>query len=243
MSLEFTIDTACDNARAGTVVVRGRQFSTPAFMPVATRGSVKCLDMDEVAALGYHLILMNAYHLHQRPGEDVVASLGGMRGFSGYPGVVLTDSGGYQLYSFGRGAKLEEGGAKVFSPYDGSSEFLTPEDVVDIQLKLSSDIMMPLDVCLPSDADYGSVAGAVKHTENWLAKSVAHWREADSDDPGALFGIVQGGMHEDLRKESLELCIAHDLPGYALGGLSVGESRDVFDDIVRKFALSNQSSK
>jgi len=236
VSLEFTIDEACDNARAGTVVVRGRQFSTPAFMPVATRGSVKCLDMDEVAPLGYQIILMNAYHLHQRPGEDIVASLGGMRGFSGYPGAVLTDSGGYQLYSFGRGAKLEEGGAKVFSPYDGTSEFLTPEDVVDIQLRLSSDIMMPLDVCLPSDADYGSVAAAVKHTENWLIRSVTHWREVDGDDPGALFGIVQGGMHEDLRKESLALCIGHDLPGYALGGLSVGESRDVFDDIVGKFA-------
>ena len=114
MSLEFAITETDGRARAGSVTLRGRRFDTPAFMPVATRGSVKCLDMQEVKALGYRIILMNAYHLHQRPGEDIVASRGGVHGFTGYDGVILTDSGGYQLYSFGRGARLDEDGAVVF---------------------------------------------------------------------------------------------------------------------------------
>lgn len=236
MSFEFAIGATDGHARAGIVTVRGRRFDTPAFMPVATRGSVKCLDMDEVKALGYRIILMNAYHLHQRPGEDIVASRGGVHGFTGYDGVILTDSGGYQLYSFGRGAKLDEDGAVVFSPYDGTEEFLTPECVVDIQLKLSSDIIMPLDVCLPYDADFDSVAAAVKRTDSWLAKSIRSRQKAESDDAGALFGIVQGGVDRKLRDESMELSIRHNLPGYALGGLSVGESREIFEHIVRTFA-------
>jgi queuine tRNA-ribosyltransferase len=243
VSLDFAIDATDGNARAANLVVRGKRFDTPAFMPVATRGSVKCLDMNEIRALGYRIILMNAYHLHQRPGEDITASFGGVHGFTGYDGAILTDSGGYQLYSFGRGAKLDENGAKVFSPYDGSAEFLTPEDIVDIQLKLSSDIMMPLDVCLPNDSGFDDVADAVMLTDRWLARSIQKWRDADVADPGALFGIVQGGVHEKLRDESLDLCVRHDLPGYALGGLSVGESRDVFEGIVRKYAPRMPSDK
>jgi queuine tRNA-ribosyltransferase len=179
---------------------------------------------------------MNAYHLHQRPGEDVIAALGGIHKFSGYDGAVLTDSGGYQLYSFGRGSKIDERGAHVHSPYDGRSEFLTPEDVIDIQLKISSDIIMPLDVCLPSDAKLDSHALAMMRTANWLALSVRRWREAQGNNPGALFGIIQGGVNSELREESLRLCVEQDLPGYALGGLSVGESRDDFERILREFA-------
>jgi len=235
LSLEFEINAASGDARAGHVIVRGREFETPAFMPVATRGTVKCLEMCEVEALNYQLVLMNAYHLHQRPGEEVISSLGGIHEFSGYRGAVLTDSGGYQLYSFGRGAKIDEHGAAVSSPYDGKQEFLTPEEVIDIQLKISSDIMMPLDVCLPADAKYDSHALAMMRTANWLALSARRWRDAAHADPGALFGIVQGGVNSQLREESLRLCIEQDLPGYALGGLSVGESRDDFERILRQF--------
>ena len=235
MSLEFTIEAAAGDARTGHVVVRGREFKTPAFMPVATRGTVKCLEMGEVEALGYRLVLMNAYHLHQRPGEDIITALGGIHEFSGYNGAVLTDSGGYQLYSFGRGAKIDEHGAYVHSPYDGQSEFLTPEDVIDIQVKLSADIIMPLDVCLPSDAKLDNHALAMMRTANWLALSVSRWREEQDSEPGALFGIIQGGVYGQLRDESLRQCVEHDLPGYALGGLSVGESRGDFERIMREF--------
>lgn len=222
--------TARDGAaRAGVLRTAHGEIPTPAFMPVGTKGTVKSLHPDEVRALGAHVILSNAYHLHFRPGEDVVESVGGLHAFSGWPGPILTDSGGFQVFSLRDTILgLDDDGVTFRSVYDGSVERFTPEGVAAIQRRLGSDIAMCLDVCLPAGVPRDELERAVVITSRWAARQVAEPAAA-----GQLrFGIAQGGTDEELRRRSISEITALDFEGFALGGLAVGESREEMLDCV-----------
>jgi queuine tRNA-ribosyltransferase len=222
--------TATDGAaRAGIVETAHGAIPTPAFMPVGTKATVKSLHPDELRALGAHVILGNAYHLHFRPGEEVVESLGGLHGFSGWDGPMLTDSGGFQVFSLRDTIlALDEEGVTFRSVYDGSTARFTPEGVAEIQRRLGSDIAMCLDVCLPAGAGRPELERAVAITARWAERQVEAPRA-----PGQLrFGISQGGTDEGLRRRSIEEIAALTFDGNALGGLAVGESRDEMLDCV-----------
>jgi queuine tRNA-ribosyltransferase len=212
--------TATDGeARTGTVTTARGTFRTPCFMPVGTRGAVRTLSAADLEEIGAELVLANTYHLMLRPGADVVASLGGLHRFSGWNGHLLTDSGGYQVFSLS--PAVDDDGVTFRSTYDGTTHRLTPEDAVAVQEKLGADIQMVLDVCppLPSPADV--VRTAVERTAAWAVRARrAHRREGQ-----ALFGIVQGGVDEGLRAESARRTVDIGFDGYGIGGLSVGESR------------------
>ena len=216
-------------ARAGVLETAHGAIPTPAFMPVGTKATVKALDPDELRELGAHVILGNAYHLHFRPGEEVVESLSGLHGFSGWDGPILTDSGGFQVFSLRDTIlALDEDGVTFRSVYDGSAARFTPTGVADIQRRLGSDIAMCLDVCLPAGAGHPELKRAVAITARWAERQVAAPRA-----PGQLrFGISQGGTDEDLRRRSVEEIAALPFDGNALGGLAVGESRDEMLDCV-----------
>ncbi len=210
-------------ARTGVLVTPHGSVETPAFLPVGTRGAVKTLAPDEVRALGAEMILANTYHLYLRPGEEVVRAAGGLHRFMGWPGPILTDSGGFQVFSLAPLRRLCPDGVSFRSHLDGSTHLLTPERVVEVQEALGSDVAMPLDVCPPYPAARGDVEEAVRLTAAWLERSLRARRRPDQ----ALFGIVQGGAHLDLRTRSAAAAVSLDLPGYAVGGLSVGEPREV----------------
>jgi queuine tRNA-ribosyltransferase len=210
-------------ARAGMLETPHGMIPTPAFMPVGTKATVKSLHPDEVRALGAHVILGNTYHLHFRPGEETIEELGGLHAFSGWDGPILTDSGGFQVFSLRDTiADLDVHGVTFRSVYDGSTERFTPEGVAEIQRRLGSDIAMCLDVCLPAGAPRRELEQAVALTSQWAE------RQADAPRaPGQLrFGISQGGTDTELRTRSLEEVAALPFDGHALGGLAVGESRD-----------------
>jgi queuine tRNA-ribosyltransferase len=213
--------TARDGAARTTTVTTARgTFQTPCFMPVGTRGVVKHLTSADLEALGAEVVLANTYHLMLRPGADVVASLGGLHGFMDWPAHVLTDSGGYQVFSLR--PKVDDDGAVFHSTYDGSTHRLTPEEAVRIQELLGADIQMVLDVCPPLPSPPEVVREAVRRTALWAERAKrVHRREGQ-----ALFGIVQGGTDEALRLESARRTIEIGFDGYAVGGLSVGESRE-----------------
>ena len=214
------LDGTDGQARAGRVQLpSGASFRTPCFMPVGTRGSVRTLSSADLEALGVEVMLANTYHLMLRPGADVVAKLGGVGRFAAWPGAVLTDSGGYQVFSLE--PKVDDDGATFRSTYDGSEHRLTPERAVEIQEQLGADIQMVLDVCPPLPSAPGAVRLAVERTAAWAARARAAHRRADQ----ALFGIVQGGVDQALRKESAQRTVAIGFHGYGIGGLSVGEPR------------------
>jgi queuine tRNA-ribosyltransferase len=206
-------------ARAGVVTTPRGTFRTPCFMPVGTRGAVRHLAADDLDALGFEVVLANTYHLMLRPGADVVADLGGLHGFMDWSGHVLTDSGGYQVFSLN--PKVDEDGAVFRSTYDGSRHRLTPEGAVELQEQLGADIQMVLDVCPPLPAHPAVIRRAVDRTARWAERARQVHRRPDQ----ALFGIVQGGVDPALRSESAERTLALDFDGYGIGGLSVGESR------------------
>jgi queuine tRNA-ribosyltransferase len=219
----FTVSATEGAARAGRLRTTHGEIPTPAFMPVGTKASVKSLHPDEVRSLGAHVILGNTYHLHFRPGEDVIAGLGGLHGFSSWEGPILTDSGGFQVFSL-RDTILDLGddGVTFRSVYDGATARFTPEGVAEIQRQLGSDIAMCLDVCVPADASRARLERAVQVTTHWAEKQVDAERA-----PGQLrFGISQGGIDRDLRGRSIEEITAMAFDGYALGGLAVGETRE-----------------
>jgi len=224
MTVTLTIDATDGNARAGTAVTgSGRTFETPAFMPVGTQGAVKALDSDDVQRAGVDILLANTYHLMLRPGADVVEALGGLHGFIQWDGPILTDSGGFQVFSLPAGTvKVDDDGVTFKSTYDGSTHRLTPEQAVEIQAALGADIQMVLDVCPPIPAPDAVVRQAVERTAAWAARARATARPEQQ----SLFGIVQGGLDEALRRESAQRTVAIGFDGYAIGGLSVGESRD-----------------
>lgn len=198
-------------------------------MPVGTQGTVKAMSQRELAGLGYRLILGNTYHLHLRPGEELIRRAGGLHGFIGWEGAILTDSGGFQVYSLRHRRTLTEEGAWFRSHVDGSERVLTPESVVEIQQALGSDILMAFDECPPHPAPREEVVAAMERTHRWAARAAARWRElreAERPRVGALFGIVQGGVDLDLRTHSAAALAALELPGYAIGGVSVGEPKE-----------------
>ncbi len=216
---ELAAEDEGSGARAGVMRTRSGEVETPVFMPVGTQGTVKALTADELERAGVRMILANAFHLSMRPGEDVVASLGRLHGFMGWRGPILTDSGGFQVWSMRDLRVLDDEGVRFRSPVDGSERFFSPEIVIEIERKLAPDIMMPLDVCAPYPCARGELKEAMERTHMWLERSVG----AVGDGDPVLFGIVQGGTDMELRKESAGRARSLDLAGYAVGGVSVGD--------------------
>ncbi|MCW5891845.1 MAG: tRNA guanosine(34) transglycosylase Tgt [bacterium] len=213
------LGTAPGGARRGRLLTAHGPVETPAFMPVATHGSVKGVTPAQLAELGAGMILSNAYHLAQRPGVDVVRALGGVHGLLGWPGPILTDSGGYQIFSLTGLVKVVDDGVHFRSHVDGSKGFLRPEDVIRVQEDLGVDVAMSLDECVAGDAGPARVAAALARTTAWAARGLAARRRPDM----ALFGIVQGGFDVARRAESAADLVGLGFDGYAVGGLSVGE--------------------
>ncbi|MDE3011988.1 MAG: tRNA guanosine(34) transglycosylase Tgt [Pseudomonadota bacterium] len=217
--MTFTIAATDKAARTGEIALERGVVRTPAFMPVGTAGTVKAMYMEQVKALGADIILGNTYHLMLRPGAERVAKLGGLHTFMHWDGPILTDSGGFQVFSLGDLRKISEEGVRFRSPINGDALFLTPEESMRIQRVLNSDIVMAFDECTPYPADHGQAQRSMEMSMRWAERSL----RAHEGNANALFGIVQGGMHEDLRERSVQALTALDFPGYAVGGLSVGE--------------------
>ena len=232
--MTFTLESTDGDARAGVLHTSHGDVRTPVFMPVGTKATVKAVDPDELRALGASIVLGNTYHLHFRPGEDVVDELGGLHAFMGWDGPILTDSGGFQVFSL-RDTLLavDDDGVTFRSVYDGQSERLTPELAAAIQAKLGSDVAMCLDVVLPAGASRRDLEEAVRRTTAWAARQ----RVAPRADGQLLFGISQGSTDAELRKRSTEELAALDFDGNAIGGLAIGEDRGAMFDTT-SFATS-----
>lgn len=229
MKLTIDVHATEGSARTGTITTPRGTLPTPLFMPVGTKGAVKHLDSSDLEALGIPLVLGNTYHLMLRPGADVIAELGGLHGFMDWTGHVLTDSGGYQIFSLE--PKVTDDGATFRSTYDGSTHHLSPEGAVAVQALLGSDIQMVLDVCPPLPSPPAVVRAAVERTSAWAARGRAAFvvgatERLDRGLDQAQFGIVQGGADPAMRAESAQRTVALDFDGYAIGGLSVGETRE-----------------
>jgi queuine tRNA-ribosyltransferase len=218
----FTVNACEGAARAGVLRTAHGEIPTPAFMPVGTKATVKLVDPDELRALGTTILLGNAYHLHFRPGEDVVAELGGLHGFMGWDGPILSDSGGFQVFSLRDTiVATDDDGVTFRSVYDGAAARFTPELVADIQTKLGSDIAMCLDICAPVDVSRRELEEAVRRTTLWAKRQ----RAASRADGQLLFGIAQGASDPELRRRSIAEIAELDFDGHALGGLAIGEER------------------
>ena len=231
--MKFEIIAKDGNARAGSITTSHGTIQTPAFMPCGTRGAVKAVRWEELEELGYEMVLMNALHLYLRPGVEIIKSLGGVGKFSGWNGSVLTDSGGYQFFSLKGLYEIDDDGVNFRSPYDGSLHRFAPENVMELQIALGADIVMPLDECASGDAPANKVLQAGERTLAWLSRAKKYF-DLNADGNRALFGIVQGGTDIDIRKKILEKSAELDLPGYAMGGISVGEDKEEGDRVVRE---------
>ncbi len=218
-------------ARLGEIITCRGVVETPVFMPVGTLGSVKALFPEIVASLGYPIILANTYHLYLRPGVDIVERAGGLHSFINWKGLILTDSGGFQVYSLAPFCEIKETGILFRSHIDGSTHYLTPELVLSIQLSLNSDIMMVLDTCIPYPSDREKTQNLTELTHRWAIQSYEFWIKSKRENK-ALFGIVQGGMYEDLRRQSASTLASIPFDGYAIGGLSVGEPFELRNKMV-----------
>jgi queuine tRNA-ribosyltransferase len=227
--LGFEVTARCPHtsARCGVVHLRRGSFETPVFMPVGTLATVKSLTSADVDALGARIILANAYHLHLRPGEDIVAELSGLHRFMGFDGLVLTDSGGYQVFSLEDSVRCEEDGASFRSHLDGTEHRFTPESVVELQERLGADIIMPLDQPVAPTATPEQAVEATERSDRWAERGRRHHLRPGGRGDQALFGIVQGGFDEALRRASAARVTSVGFDGYAVGGLSVGEAKDV----------------
>jgi queuine tRNA-ribosyltransferase len=232
--VRFTLLGTDGAARRGRIATPHGDIDTPAFMPVATQGSVKSLGPDDLRAAGAQIVLANTYHLLLRPGHELVRDMGGLHRFMAWDGPILTDSGGFQVFSLSKLRRLGEEGAEFRSHLDGSRRLLTPEICVEIQHALGVDILHPLDECLPHAVSFDDTERSLELTLRWLGRSVAAHAGAGGDR--ALFGIVQGGTHEALRRRAVEATCAYDLPGYAIGGLAVGETKSLLFDITELVA-------
>ena len=216
--LSFEVEQRDGAARTGRLYTRRGEVETPVFMPVGTHAAVRALTPDQVRETGARILLANTYHLSQRPGPDLVHKAGGLHDFMAWDGVILTDSGGYQVFSLPK-KEIGADGVRFRSEIDGSEIVLTPERTIEIQNLLGADIIMPLDECTPYPATRELAARGVDHTLSWLERCVAAHGEREQ----ALFGIVQGSVYPDLRRACADGVVSHDLPGYAIGGVSVGE--------------------
>lgn len=220
--MEFTLHKQDGLARRGTVSLIHGEVQTPAFMPVGTYGTVKAMSPLELKEINAHIVLGNTFHLWLRPGLDVIAAHGGLHKFMGWDGPILTDSGGFQVWSLGALRKITEEGVKFRSPINGDSCFLTPEESMRIQKVLNSDIVMIFDECTPYPATHQEANDSMQLSLRWALRS----KDAHAGNENALFGIIQGGMFEDLRDISLAGLTNIDFDGYAIGGLSVGEPKE-----------------
>lgn len=207
-------------ARVGKIYTNRGEIDTPVFMPVGTKATVKAMTNWELEQMDTQIILANTYHLYLRPGIEIIEEAGGLHKFMNWDKPILTDSGGFQVFSLSDTRKISEEGVEFSSVIDGSKHFFTPERVMDIQMALGSTIAMAFDECCAHDVDYNYAKNSMERTLRWLERCVDHHDREDQ----ALFGIVQGGMFDDLREKSLKETIQFDLPGYAIGGLSVGET-------------------
>ena len=219
-------------ARRGELATLHGTIQTPVFMPVGTLGTVKAMTPENLLEVGAQIILGNTYHLYIRPGHELIRSFGGLHGFMHWDGPILTDSGGFQIFSLKELAKITEEGAAFRSHLDGAKLFLSPEDAVHVQEALGSDIMMVLDTCIPYPADREEAAKGTALTRRWAKRC----RDAQGDTGQHLFGIVQGGMYADLRREAIEQLVEIGFDGYALGGLSVGEPKELMYEMLEATA-------
>ena len=220
------------NARTGILKLHHGEIKTPVFMPVGTNGFVKTFLPHELEEMDINIILSNAYHLYLRPGMDIIEKAGSLHNFINWKKNILTDSGGFQLFSLSSLNKIKEEGIKFNSHIDGSKHFLTPIDVINIQKILGSDIMMLLDHCTPSGTSYKDALKAVKTTTKWARQSKDYYEKNINPKKQKIFGIIQGNLYPDLRKISAEEIIDISFDGYAIGGLSVGEKKEIFIEIL-----------
>ncbi|MDR1953390.1 MAG: tRNA guanosine(34) transglycosylase Tgt [Clostridiales Family XIII bacterium] len=216
-------------ARRGRLTTPHGTVETPVFMPVGTAATVKAVKPEDVKALGAEILLSNTYHLFLRPGHEIVKEAGGLHTFMNWDGPILTDSGGFQVFSLGAMRKIKEAGVEFRSHIDGGAHMLTPEKSIEIQNALGADIIMAFDECTDYPVDRTYAEEAAERTTRWLLRCKAAHRDTERQ---SLFGIMQGGMYKDLRKRSAEQITGMDLPGYAIGGLSVGEPKQMMYDIL-----------
>lgn len=219
----FVLESTDGAARTGRVTTAHGVFETPAFMPVGTQGTVKGVNPSQLRALGAQIILSNTYHLELRPGSELIKKLGGLHRFMGWDGPILTDSGGYQVFSLAKLRKITEEGVEFQSHIDGEKKFFSPEQVIQIQENLGVDILMVLDECLAHPATFEQARESLELTYRWAKRSIAVPRE----QPSQVFGILQGGMHSELRKIAAEQISSLGFDGHAIGGLSVGEPQEL----------------
>lgn len=220
--MQFELDSTSGRARRGRLIFPRGVVETPAFMPVGTYGTVKGMLPRDIQEIGAHIILGNTFHLMLRPGTEVVKAHGDLHDFMQWPGPILTDSGGFQVFSLGKLRKITEEGVSFKSPINGSKVFLDPETSMQVQRDLGSDVVMIFDECTPYPATETQARSSMELSLRWAARS----KTAHGDNPSALFGIVQGGMYESLRSESLRGLVEIGFDGYAIGGLSVGEPKE-----------------
>jgi queuine tRNA-ribosyltransferase len=224
--MKYELITTDGKARRGRLTFDRGVVETPAFMPVGTYGTVKGMKTEEVEATGAHIILGNTFHLMLRPGTDIIEQHGGLHGFMNWDKPILTDSGGFQVFSLGKMRKITEEGVRFSSPVNGEKIMLTPERSMEVQRSLNSDVVMIFDECTPYPATHKASKDSMELSLRWAQRS----KDAHGDSPNALFGIVQGGMYEDLREVSVAGLKAIEFDGYAIGGLSVGEPKE---DMIR----------
>jgi len=227
----FEVEESCPRtwARAAMLTTPHGAVPTPVFIPVGTQGTVKSLTPDDLRSLEVKIVLGNTYHLYLRPGIDVIGRLGGLHRFMGWQGPVLTDSGGYQVFSLAHMRRVNDEGVLFRSHIDGSEHFLTPELAIEFQETLGADIIMALDECPPYSDDFDMVRQATERTHRWAERCQKSWRQKR-----ALYGIVQGGVFKELRRESATFLTSLGLAGYAIGGLSLGEPKDITKAIIEE---------
>jgi len=232
VSVDFEISARDGEARRGTLAFARGTVQTPVFMPVGTYGTVKAMTPAEVRDTGSEIILGNTFHLWLRPGTDIIRAHGDLHDFMNWPGPILTDSGGFQVFSLAKLRKIDEEGVRFRSPLDGDKVYLSPETSMRIQRDLGSDIVMAFDECTPHPATHTEAAESMALSMRWAARC----RKAHDElgNANALFGIVQGGMEADLRRESAEALVSIGFSGYAIGGLAVGEDKDVRESVIEQ---------
>jgi len=231
MAVEYQLIKTCkqSGARLGKLITPHGEIETPIFMPVGTQATVKSMNPEELKEIGSQIILSNTYHLYIRPGTDVIKQAGGLHAFMNWDKPILTDSGGFQVFSLSDLRDIKEEGVTFRSHLDGSKHFIRPEDAVEIQNILGSDIMMAFDECTPYPADYEYAKHSMERTLRWAERCKEAHKNTDRQ---ALFGIVQGGMYPELRKISAQKTVEIGFPGYAIGGLSVGEPKDLMYEML-----------
>lgn len=230
----FHVDSTCGGARAGCLQTGHGEVLTPMFMPVGTQASVKAIHQRELKEIGAQVILGNTYHLYLRPGTAVIEAAGGLHKFNGYNGPMLTDSGGFQVFSLSGIRKLTAEGVEFRSHIDGSKHMFTPERVIDVERSIGADIIMAFDECPPGTSDYNYARNSLALTEQWLQRCVKRYRETEPKYGyhQSLFPIVQGCTYKDLRRHAAETVAAIDMDGYAIGGLAVGEPAEVMYEMI-----------